>query len=497
MKAIILARVSTEEQTEGQSIPAQLARARDYAKKKEFNVISEYQFDESSTKDRRTKFEQIIEKIKKSKEKIALIVETIDRLQRGFKESVIFDEFRKNGKTELHFLRENLIIHKDSNSSEIQRWDLGVFLAKSYVLQISDNVKRSQDQKLKNGEWIVRAPIGYLNVEDENGNKNIIIDQSRSLYIRRMFEMYASGNYSMRLIKKEMDKANLRNNTRANKLLTISVIDRILKNPFYFGMMRIKGKLYPHGYETVISKELFDKTQQVFVGYAKKPTKYASKPFIFRGMIKCAVCGCTITAEVHKGHHYYSCTNFKKIHKKRIYIREENLISPVSEVFKNMKLSNKQIEQITNELRKINENKNKFNEQIVNDLRKEYDKIENRISNMADSLFDGRITNDFYDKKLKEYKERQNDILNEMKKHDIADESFYINLNKVLSLAQRAYEIFESSEMDEKRRLLNFTLQNLELNGKKLSFKTKTPFDTVLVANKCSDWGDYRDSNPR
>ncbi len=84
-----------------------------------------------------------------------------------------------------------------------------------------------------------------------------------------------------------------------------------------------------------------------------------------------------------------------------------------------------------------------------------------------------------------------------MKKHDIADESFYINLNKVLSLAQRAYEIFESSEMDEKRRLLNFTLQNLELNGKKLSFKTKTPFDTVLVANKCSDWGGYRESNPR
>ncbi len=43
MKAIILARVSTEEQmTEGQSIPAQIDRAREYAKRKDFDVAKEY-----------------------------------------------------------------------------------------------------------------------------------------------------------------------------------------------------------------------------------------------------------------------------------------------------------------------------------------------------------------------------------------------------------------------------------------------------------------------
>ncbi|MCM8802975.1 MAG: recombinase family protein [Candidatus Omnitrophica bacterium] len=70
MKAIILARVSTEEQMcEGQSIPAQLAKAREYAKRKEVNVYKEFSFDESSIKDRRKKFEIVIEEIKKSKEK--------------------------------------------------------------------------------------------------------------------------------------------------------------------------------------------------------------------------------------------------------------------------------------------------------------------------------------------------------------------------------------------------------------------------------------------
>lgn len=42
---------------------------------------------------------------------------------------------------------------------------------------------------------------------------------------------------------------------------------------------------------------------------------------------------------------------------------------------------------------------------------------------------------DLYDKKLKEYKEKQQDTMEEMKKHDKADESYYITVNKVLSPA--------------------------------------------------------------
>jgi site-specific DNA recombinase len=61
-------------------------------------------------------------------------------------------------------MREGLVISKDSNSSEILRWDMGVMFAKSYVTQLSDNVRRSQDQKLLNGEWLSKAPFGYTNI---------------------------------------------------------------------------------------------------------------------------------------------------------------------------------------------------------------------------------------------------------------------------------------------------------------------------------------------
>ncbi len=74
-----------------------------------------------------------------------------------------------------------------------------------------------------------------------------------------------------------------------------------------------------------------------------------------------------------------------------------------------------------------------------------------------------------------------------MRQYTDADENFYLTANMVLNLAKKAYEIFQSSEIEEKRQLLNFLLQNLNLDGKKLQFELKTPFNTVLKISKCSN----------
>jgi site-specific DNA recombinase len=76
-----------------------------------------------------------------------------------------------------------------------------------------------------------------------------------------------------------------------------------------------------------------------------------------------------------------------------------------------------------------------------------------------------------------------------MQSYTDADENFYLTANMTLNLAKRAYEIFQSSEPEEKRQLLNFLFQNLKLQGKNLIFELKTPFDTVLQASKCSNLG--------
>ncbi len=87
------------------------------------------------------------------------MADTIDRVQRSFKESVVLEELRRQGKVEIHFLRENLLLNQNSNSADLLRWDMGVMFARSYVLQLSDNVKRSKEQSVRNGNWIGLAPL--------------------------------------------------------------------------------------------------------------------------------------------------------------------------------------------------------------------------------------------------------------------------------------------------------------------------------------------------
>lgn len=72
--------------------------------------------------------------------------------------------------------------------------------------------------------------------------------------------------------------------------------------------------------------------------------------------------------------------------------------------------------------------------------------------------------------------------------HTKADENFTITVNYLLNLASRAYQLFESSKLEQKRQLINFLLSNLRLKGKTLLYEVNKPFDAILNANKCSNW---------
>ena len=78
--------------------------------------------------------EFIKDESRKSKSTIALVVDSVDRLQRGFKESQLLDDLiKKDNILEIHFYKEGFVVHKDSTSSDIMRWDFSILGAKMYV----------------------------------------------------------------------------------------------------------------------------------------------------------------------------------------------------------------------------------------------------------------------------------------------------------------------------------------------------------------------------
>lgn len=276
MKAILLARVSSREQQEGMSIPAQERRLREYADRRGLRVDQVFAITESSTKDTRKEFQKIIDLIKKSREPIALVADTIDRVQRSFKESVVLEDLRKEGKVEIHFIREGLVLNLKSNSADILRWDMGVMFARSYVLQLSDNIKRSKVQSARNGIWMGLAPTGYMHTVDERGDKTIIPDPELAPFISKMFELYATGSYSLGTLRDELTAIGAR--TKKGKPFAISQLNKILKKPFYCGQMETKYGVVEHHYARLTSVETFKRVQAVIDGCQSNLTKPKQNP---------------------------------------------------------------------------------------------------------------------------------------------------------------------------------------------------------------------------
>lgn len=496
MKAITLARVSTKEQ---ESIPAQLEKLNRYIANKDLEIVNTFELAESSTQDTRKEFQKIIDLIVKSDEPIALIVETIDRLQRSFKESVELDALRRQNKLELHFYRENLVLNNNSNSADLLRWDMGVMFAKSYVLQLSDNVRRSIDKKLTDGEFPSRAPIGYLNINLEDGSistkknskdgkKWIKPDEEKKYFILKAFEMYATGQYSIKKLGKELREMGM--TSKGSKPMPTSLLYCVLNNPFYYGEMRYKEKLYMHKYEPLITKWLFDKCKEVQANYKKKPFKYGKKEFVFKGLVQCTECGSCLSSYTQKGINYVRCHNCKATHTK-----EDDLIEQISHIFKNFFIPDDVLDNLTSMLKENHQREQDFYENSLLAIQTKLNKIKARMKIMYDDRLDGRITSNEYDKRIKEMKAEEQNLITQIKEHSQADETFLITSSYLLELANRAYELFESSQTAQKRKLIDFVFANLEAKAGNLCYTLKNPFAGILECKKTNNWLPRLDSN--
>ena len=102
--------------------------------------------------------------------------------------------------------------------------------------------------------------------------------------------------------------------------------------------------------------------------------------------------------------------------------------------------------------------------------------------------YTGGITQDEYDKKAQELKQRQYELANRLKRITEADENYSITLITLLNLCSRAPELFESSKVEQKRKLINFLLSNLRLKGKTLEFELRKPFDVLVNLDYRSNW---------
>lgn len=88
-----------------------------------------------------------------------LLVEKTDRLYRNIKDWVTIDELG----VEVHFVREGVILSEDSRSSEKFMHGIKVLMAKNYIDNLGEEVRKGMLEKARRGHWPSVAPVGYVN----------------------------------------------------------------------------------------------------------------------------------------------------------------------------------------------------------------------------------------------------------------------------------------------------------------------------------------------
>ena len=257
--------------------------------------------EERSAKDPgRPIFNEVLNRIEKG-EANALLCWDIDRLSRNPID---------NGRLQWMLQKEVIKVIKTPSRSYYPE-DAGLLMsieggrATDFVMRLSKNVKRGLNSKALRGWRPSAGPIGYINLGTEKGNKTIGIDPMRFDLVRKMWDLFLTGTYSVSSIRQiateEWGLVTLQRRKIGGKALSMSHMYTIFSDPFYYGYFpwidpetgeerMIKGNHPP-----MITEAEYWRAQALLGRKGKQQPK--TREFAFTGLMRCGECNGAITAE--------------------------------------------------------------------------------------------------------------------------------------------------------------------------------------------------------
>ena len=339
-KFFLYARKSTDvEDKQVLSIEAQLDELRDYAKRENLSIAEEYIEKQSAKTPGRPVFNKMLQKIEDG-DADSILAWHPDRLARNSIDG---------GKIIYLLDTEKLASLKfptfwcDNTSQGKFMLNMAFGQSKYYVDSLSENTKRGLRQKVRRGEYPGLSPVGYIN---DSRTKTIVIDKKTAPVIRKTYELYAEGNQTLDTIGMFLAQHQLL--TKHGKKIHRTRATFILSNPFYYGHFRYAGEVYEGKHEPLVSKQLFDKVQEVMKERGRPTRKKNTLPQAYCGLLSCGTCGMMITGEYRvktqvsgKQHFYtyYHCTKKRRDMKcPEPCIRQEYLDEQISSLLSKIAL---------------------------------------------------------------------------------------------------------------------------------------------------------------
>ena len=460
-------RVSTQRQGQhGTSLAEQQAAIERFAASWNLPIVSRFEERETAAKQGRPVFIDMLKQLK-SGSAHGVIIHKIDRSARNLKDWADLGSLIDNG-IEVHFASESLDL--TSRGGRLSA-DIQAVVASDYIRNLREEAKKGIYGRLKQGIFPFQAPIGYL---DCGAGQPKRIDPVAGPVVRKAFELYASGRWSLRALPEELRREGLR--SRSGKDITVNGLFTVLHNPFYMGLIRIQktGEVFVGAHRPLVTKRLFDQVQDIFAG--KNVPKYTIHKFTFRRMIRCSKCRNLLIGELQKEKIYYRC---QRRGCTTSCLKEETVNEVLGCELRRLRLNADELRLYRDEsIRLFGESRDE-SEIARDELLLRQQKIGDRQTRLLDSYMDGMLEKDEYLEQkarlvyeVQEIKTRINELAN------ISDQ-IPSKFQEFLELSNSAYLSFISAPIDLKRELVEILTSNFTATGKSVSVKLNNPFELL------------------
>ena len=382
-------------------------------------------------------------------------------------------------------------------------------MAKKYVDDLSDNVKRGIRARLHQGWMSGLPPLGYLN---DRNHRTIVEDPERFPLIRRMWDLMLTGNFTpphiLRIANETWGLRTRKFRRLGGAPLALSAIYKILKHPFYYGMIRHNGEYLQGAHPPMVTKGEFDRVQTLLgVNASPRPEKH---DFAFTGLMHCGACGASITAE-HKrnrqGHRYvyYHCTRHKKnipCTQKVVEVRklEAQMSSFLGSITIHPEFSQWAIN-LTRELHSEETGKDKV---ALNTLNRRYVACKEELSKLVDLRLRSLLNDDEYLTKKQELENERVTIKELLNKGENGLDQALDQSIAAFEFATIARRTFDAGDNAVKRACLRYVGSNLSLRDGILNIQAREPFVLIKKTLDTPDFGssvlepaDFRKGQPK
>ena len=366
--------------------------------------------------------------------------------------------------------------------------------------------KRNLEKHAEDGWFPSPAPQPYQNTTiTENGRERHIItlDEKLAVYYRQIPPLYKS-DLSFRAISKKLYGEGLRG--RLGGRVSPEAIREFLFSPFPLGWFEWGGKLYKGNHPPLWTEYEVEeaRNRSKELGHPH-PSKHDD--FFYRKLkIRCAKCGCLVTAELHIKHYprtgrtvgyiYYHCSKSKG-NCGQPFISEIDLEKEFGEkVIAPIDLPKEAVEYIMENLNGSYAETEKERQTVIENLNRRLGQLQSQEDTLLTLLLEKKISQEIYDERLKLIKSERGGINQKLSELENSQNNWIEESLNLLKACQDAKNKFWQAEKPERVEFLQLLSLNLFLKDRKVIVTHQMPFDVVAKyasrPNWLERWDDYR-----